>query len=34
MGNTHLDKVYEYNRLETENITKREGYSGPYIFPK
>ncbi len=34
MGNTHLDKVYEYNRLEEENITKREGYSGPYIFPK
>ena len=34
MGNTHLDKVYEYNRLEIENITKREGYSGPYIFPK
>ena len=34
MGNTHLDKVYEYNRLEIENITKREGYSGPYIYPK
>ena len=34
MGNTHLDKVYEYNRLEKENITKREGYSGPYIYPK
>ena len=34
MGNTHLDKVYEYNKLETDNITKREGYSGPYIFPK
>ena len=34
MGNTHLDKVYEYNKLEIENITKREGYSGPYIFPK
>ena len=34
MGNTHLDKVYEYNRLEVENETKREGYSGPYIYPK
>ena len=34
MGNTHLDKVYEYNRLEVENQTKREGYSGPYIYPK
>ena len=34
MGSTHLDKVYEYNKLEVDNITKREGYSGPYIFPK
>ena len=34
MGNTHLDKIYEYNRLEVENETKREGYSGPYIYPK
>ena len=34
MGSTHLDKVYEYNKLELDNITKREGYSGPYIFPK
>ena len=34
MGSTHLDKVYQYNKLEVDNITKREGYSGPYIFPK
>ena len=34
MGNNHLDKIYEYNKLEEDNLIKREGYSGPYIFPK
>ncbi len=33
MGNTHLDKVYEYNKLEDSNNPGGEDYSGPYIHP-
>ena len=33
MGSTHLDKVYEYNKLEDPLAPKKEGYSGPYIYP-
>ena len=34
MGNTHLDKIYPYNRLEDINNPGGEDYSGPYIWPK
>ena len=33
MGNTHLDKVYEYNKLEDSNNPGGDDYSGPYIHP-
>ena len=34
MGNTHLDKIYPYNRLEDINNPGGEDCSGPYIWPK
>jgi long-chain acyl-CoA synthetase len=34
MGNTHLDKVYPYNRLEDINNPGGEDYCGPYVWPK
>ena len=34
MGNVHLDKIIEYNRIEDVNIQRGKDYTGPYIFPK
>ena len=34
MGNTHLDQIYQYNRLEDINNPGGEDYCGPYIWPK
>ena len=34
MGGTHLDKIYQYNRLEDINNPGGEDYSGPFIWPK
>ena len=34
MGNVHLDKIIEYNKIEDKNLMKRGDYSGPYLFPK
>ena len=34
MGNVHLDKIIEYNRIEDVNNQRGKDYTGPYIFPK
>ena len=34
MGNTHLDKIYEYNKLEDINKPGGEGYAGPFVHTK
>ena len=34
MGNIHLDKIYEYNKLEDPSNCRIEDYSGPYVFPE
>ena len=34
MGNTHLDKIYQYNKLEDINNPGGDDYCGPYIWPK
>ena len=34
MGNVHLDKIIEYNKIEDVNNQRGKDYSGPYIFPK
>ena len=34
MGNVHLDKIIEYNKIEDVNNQRGKDYTGPYIFPK
>ena len=34
MGSTHLDKIYNYNKLEDINNPGGEDYAGPFIWPK
>jgi len=34
MGNVHLEKIIEYNRIEDVNNQRGKDYTGPYIFPK
>lgn len=34
MGNIHLDKIYQYNKLEDAGNSRGEDYSGPYVFPE
>jgi len=34
MGNTHLDKIYSYNRLEDINNPGGDDYVGPFVWPK
>ena len=34
MGNVHLDKIIEYNKIEDINRAKGKDFSGPYVFPK
>ena len=34
MGNIHLDKIIEYNKLEDINNARGEDFAGPFVFPK
>ena len=34
MGNIHLDKIVEYNKLEDINRARGEDFAGPFVFPK
>ena len=34
MGNTHLAKIYEYNKYEDPENRRGEDYCGPFVFPK
>ena len=31
MGNTHINKVYPYNKIEDINNSRGDGYVGPFI---
>jgi long-chain acyl-CoA synthetase len=34
MGNTHINKVYPYNKIEDINNSRGDGYVGPFIHTK
>ena len=34
MGNTNLNKIYNYNKLEEGNHNEGQDFAGPYVFPE
>ena len=34
MGNTNLNKIYEYNKLEEGTQNEGQDFAGPYVFPE